>query len=112
MVGSGQARAALGLARFSCDALNVIYRYIKEMRSDRGIASGEHEPGTFDPLFDDVRVPGRVFLDGVVYDLGLRGIREGGEVADALLRLFAHFDRRLAGHETPTLQYLRILVPK
>ena len=47
-----------------------------------GDAAGEHQPGALDALLDGFGVPGGIFLDGAIDDLGLGNIGERGEVAD------------------------------
>ena len=70
-----------------------------------GVTAGEHQPGALDALLDGFGVPSGIFLDGAIDDLGLGGIGERGEVADALLSSRAHLDGCLARH-------LHLLVPK
>jgi hypothetical protein len=62
------------------------------VRRDSGVTSGEHQPGALDALLDGVGVPGGIFLDGAIDDLGLGGIGERGEVADALFGFSADLD--------------------
>lgn len=78
---------------------------VEEVRGDGGIAGDEDGTGVIDPLLDLVGVADGVLTDGAVDDFGLGDVDERGEVADALLRLLADLDGRLA-HDK------RIVVPK
>ena len=103
LVGSGQTGTALTSGRLARDAPDVLSGHIQQVRRNGHVTSGEHQPGTLNPLTDQIRMPGRVLRDSPVHDLGLRHIGERGQVADALLRLPAHLDRRLTSHHTQLL---------
>lgn len=103
LVGGDQAGLALTSGRLPGDPPDVLCGHIQEMRGDGYVTAGERQPGPLDALLDHVRVPGRVLCDSAVHDLGLRHVGERGEIADALLCLPAHFDRRLASHQTQSL---------
>ncbi len=75
--------------------------HVEKMRCDGDITASQHNPGTLDPCCDGVCVAGGVLLDRPVDDLRLGNIREGSQIADALLGLLAHFDRRLASQQSP-----------
>jgi hypothetical protein len=74
------------------DAQDVVAGDVEKVCGDGGVAAGEHEAGTFDALVDGVGVARGVFFDGAVDDLGLGGIGERGEVADALFGFSADLD--------------------
>jgi hypothetical protein len=80
------------------DALDVVGWDVEKVRGDGGVAAGEHQAGTFDALVDGVGVSCGVFFDGAVDDLGLGGVGERGEVADAFFGLSADLDGCLVRH--------------
>ena len=84
---AGQAGTALAGWRLARDAPDIFSGHVQQVRGDGHVAAVEHEPGTLDPVVDQVRVPGGVLRDSPVDDLGLCRVGERGQVADALFRL-------------------------
>ena len=78
---SGWACVSAGM--LASDALDVFGCDVEKVGGDGSVAAGEHQAGTLDALVDGVGVPRGVFFDGAVDDLGLGGVGERGEVADA-----------------------------
>jgi hypothetical protein len=90
--------ACVNAGMFAGDALDVFGWDTEKVGGAVSVAAGEDQAGTFDALVDGVGVPRGVFVDGAVDDLGLGGVGERGEVADALFGLFADLDGCLVRH--------------
>jgi hypothetical protein len=88
------------------DALDVFGWDVEKVGGDGSVAAGEDQACALDALVDGVGVSCGVFFDGAVDDLGLGGVGERGEVADALFGLFADLDGCLVRHGS-TSWYLK-----
>lgn len=87
---SGWACVSAGMP--AGDALDVFGWDVEKVCGDGSVAAGEQQAGTLDALVDGVGVSRGVFFDGAVDDLGLGGVGERGEVADALFGFSADLD--------------------
>lgn len=68
------------------------------MRSDSDIATSEDCAGSVDAFGDHVGVTGCVFAHGAIDNLGLSGVGEHGQIADARFGIAADLDGCLAAH--------------